>query len=41
MNAFIQLMAMDVERVTQLADAYYKSDIESNYVLPTFPYKKP
>lgn len=38
-NAFIQLTTCDSLNVTKLADEYEDAEINSNYSIPTFPYK--
>ncbi|MBY0486549.1 MAG: hypothetical protein K2P85_05090, partial [Flavobacteriaceae bacterium] len=38
-DAFKQLTKCKIEKVIKIADQYEKSDIKTNYVLPTFPYR--
>jgi hypothetical protein len=38
-DAFTQLTTCDPAKVIQLADEYEKSDMDHNYVLPTFPFR--
>jgi hypothetical protein len=38
-DAFTQLTTCDSKKVIQLSNEYDKADIQSNYTLPTFPYR--